>query len=217
MDTTTRPINRRTTLGGLAIAGGALLAARVPGTLAATDATKAATFHDQMRKLWEDHITWTRLYIISAVADLPDLDQTTQRLLSNQDDIGAAAATVYGDDAGAALATLLRDHILGAAKVLTAAKAGVQADVDSASAEWYANGNDIAAFLHKANPDNWAEADLAAQMKMHLDMTLAEATAQLTGDFATSVAEYDKVHKHILGMADILSSGIVTQFPDKFA
>src|SRR5262245_47429657 len=43
-------------------------------------------FRQDMRKLWEDHITWTRLYIVSAVAGLPDTDATAGRLFQNQDD-----------------------------------------------------------------------------------------------------------------------------------
>ena len=49
-----------------------------------------AAFHDAVRKLWEDHITWTRLFIVSAVADLPDTNAAAERLLRNQDDIGDA-------------------------------------------------------------------------------------------------------------------------------
>ena len=43
-----------------------------------------------MRKLWEDHITWTRNYIISSLADLEDTGKVAERLLKNQDDIGVS-------------------------------------------------------------------------------------------------------------------------------
>ena len=53
-----------------------------------------------MRVLWEEHITYTRNYIISALAGLPDTDAVAQRLLRNQDDIGNAIKPFYGDAAG---------------------------------------------------------------------------------------------------------------------
>src|SRR5207253_1703971 len=52
-----------------------------------SDSTKQAAFQAAMRKLWEDHITWTRVFIISAAADLPDKATATNRLLQNQVDI----------------------------------------------------------------------------------------------------------------------------------
>src|SRR4029079_5634414 len=87
-----------------------------------TFAGTPAAFHDGMRKLWEDHVTWTRLFIISAAADLPDKNATTQRLLQNQTDIGNAVADFYGHDAGSKLTALLKDHILIAANIVAAAK-----------------------------------------------------------------------------------------------
>ncbi|MFN8592101.1 MAG: hypothetical protein U0031_11640 [Thermomicrobiales bacterium] len=185
-------------------------------TTAATTLDRAA-FHDQMLRLWEDHIAWTRLYIVSFAANLPDQELTAQRLLRNQTDIGDAIKPFYGDAAGTQLTTLLTGHIQGAVDLLTAAKADDQSAVEHASAAWYANGDDIAGFLHQANPDAWPLTDLQTQMKMHLDLTLAEATARLNGDFAADIAAYDQVQDHILTMADLLGGGIVQQFPDRFA
>ncbi len=191
----------------------------IAGTTAAPAAatTSAQAFHDAMRKLWEDHITWTRLCIVSAAADLPDKDLTAQRLLQNQVDIGDAIKPFYGDDAGNKLTALLKDHILGAADLVAAAKAGDKSAVDTASAKWYANADDIAAFLSAANPKAWPLADMKAEMKMHLDLTLQEAVDRLGAKYADDIKDYDKVHEHILGMADVLSNGIISQFPDKFS
>jgi hypothetical protein len=193
--------------------------ATAPATEGDTTQTsfERVAFQDQMRKLWEDHITWTRLYIVSFAADLPDQDLTAQRLLRNQTDIGDAIKPFYGEDAGNQLTALLEEHIQGAVDLLAAAKAGDQAAVETASANWYANADAIAAFLNSANPESWPLADLQAEMKMHLDLTLEEATARLNGDFAADIAAYDEVHDHILKLADLLSAGIMQQFSDQFA
>ena len=173
-------------------------------------------FHDAMRKLWEDHVTWTRLYIVSAVAGLPDAQPAAERLLRNQSDIGDAIKPFYGEAAGDGLTALLRPHILIAADLVKAAKAGDAAAVAAASARWSANADEIADFLSAANPANWPKATLRAEMHHHLDLTLQEAQARIKGDWAVDIAAYDAVHQHILGMADVLSGGIVRQFPRKF-
>jgi hypothetical protein len=174
-------------------------------------------FNQQMRKLWEDHITWTRLYIVSAVAGLPEQTATADRLFQNQVDIGNAIKPFYGDTAGNQLASLLHDHIALAAQLVADAKAGNGAAVTADSTAWYANASQIATFLHNANPKNWPLAQMQSMMKMHLDLTLQEAVDELGGNYAASVADYDKVHLEILLMADLLSSGIIAQFPNDFA
>lgn len=187
-----------------------------PTTSASTIKMSALDFRNAMRQLWEDHITWTRLYIISVAHDLPDKDATAQRLLANQADIGNAIKPYYGNDAGDKLTALLKDHILGAADLLAAAKAGDTAKVDAASKKWYQNADDIATFLNSANPKNWQLSAMKDAMKMHLDQTLKEATDRLQGKYSDDIQDYDAVHAHILAMADVLSNGIIAQFPDKF-
>lgn len=172
--------------------------------------------HDQMRKLWEDHVTWTRNVIISFDADLPDLNAALTRLLQNQTDIGDAIKSYYGDAAGNQLTALLREHILGAAKVLAALKAGDQPALQAALDAWYANAHEIAVFLSSANPENWSLAEMDQMMRDHLDATTREAVARHQGNWDADVAAYDAVHVQALEMADMLSGGIIAQFPKLF-
>jgi hypothetical protein len=177
---------------------------------------RQAAFHDEMRRLWEDHIVWTRLFLVSAVAGLPDTEATTARLLRNQADIGNAIRPFYGDAAGDQLTALLRDHILIAADLVSAAGAGDTARLDAEQARWDANAAAIAAFLSDANPDAWPREEMAEMMRLHLETTAVEALARLRGDWAADIAAYDAVHAHILRMADMLSAGIIRQFPERF-
>ena len=177
---------------------------------------KQVVFHDQMRKLWEDHVTWTRLAIVTFADGSAGFDATATRLLQNQTDIGDAIKPFYGSAAGNRLTALLHDHITIAVELLQDAKGGDQAAFDAANTRWYANANDIADFLSAANPRFWPRATMRAAMKTHLDQTLAEAVAELGADYPASVADYEAIHLHILDMADLLSSGIMRQFPRRF-
>ncbi len=181
-----------------------------------TGSRQAVRFRNQMRKLWEDHIVWTRQFIVSSVADLPDANTAAGRLLANQDDIGDRIKPFYGDDAGETLSALLRDHILIAADILSAAKAGDSAGVEEANARWQGNSDEIADFLAAANPRQWSQDEMREMMAKHLEWTLAEAVARLHGDWDADVAAYDRIHRDILHMADMLSIGIIDQFPGRF-
>ncbi|HKY51119.1 MAG TPA: hypothetical protein VJP45_07670 [Candidatus Limnocylindria bacterium] len=177
---------------------------------------KQYAFRAAMRELWEDHVVWTRQVIVAIIAGTPDTDAALARLLRNQEDIGDAIKPFYGDAAGDRLTVLLREHILIAGALLTAAKSGDPETFAAARTQWYRNGDDIARFLASANP-HWPLADMQAAMTGHLDTTLAEAVARLTGDWTGDVVAYDAVHRHILHMADTLSEGIIAQFPAAFA
>ena len=177
---------------------------------------KQLALHDKMRALWEQHVTWTRLAIVSFAADLPDLPSTQARLLRNQADIGDAIKPYYGRRAANKLTRLLREHIAGAVDLLAAAKAGEQAKLAAAKTAWYANGREVADFLSAANRDNWPRNAVRPMMRKHLDQTLDEAVDQLTGRYAAGIREYDAIERHMLEMADTLSSGIIKQFPARF-
>ena len=176
----------------------------------------AAALKQDMRKVWTDHVVWTRAYVVAAVDDRPEAKAAADRLMRNQEDIGKAVATYYGAAAGQQLTALLKDHIAIAVDLVKAAKAGDKGAQDKADQRWKSNAEQIADFLSKANP-NWPRATLVNMMQMHLSTTTAEVVARLEKDWDGDVRAYDALYDHILNMADALSDGIITQFPDKFA
>jgi hypothetical protein len=211
----------------LAVAGGHDAAAHGNGDEHATTHAPTAdnparisrsevALRQDMRQLWEDHVTWTRLAIISLTTDSADTEATVGRLLQNQTDIGDAVKPFYGEAAGNELTRQLRLHILIAADVIAAARAGNQAELADAQARWLANADDIAAVLNSVNPKHWELATMKAEMQKHLDLTTQEAVARLQGNWSADVAAYDQIHEHILHMSDLLSSGLVKQFPNRF-
>jgi hypothetical protein len=177
---------------------------------------EAAALRMDMRRLWEDHVTWTRLAIISLTTNAPDTQATVTRLLQNQDDIGDAIKPYYGDAAGTQLSSLLREHILIAADLIAAAMKGDQAAVASEQARWTANADQIAEFLAAANPRFWSVGPMKEMLHDHLRLTTNEVVARLQHDWATDVKTYDEIVDQALGMADMFSDGIIGQFPERF-
>jgi hypothetical protein len=187
------------------------------GTAASTSASNSseAKLRADMRKLWEDHVTYTGLFAVAAIDGGVDANNVAERLLRNQDDIGNAIKPYYGDAAGNKLGSLLRDHILIAADLVKAAKAGDSAAQDVANKKWFKNADDIAAFLSSANP-NWPQNTLQDMLHSHLQMVTEQVVALLKHDTASLIAAYDRNSQHMMMLADALASGIVKQFPDKF-
>ena len=179
---------------------------------------KAVAFHDAMRELWEYHGTYTERAIVDYVAGNPDTTAVIGTLLHNQVDIGNAVKPYYGAAGGTALTKLLKTHINDAVATLKAAKAGDAAALKKASAAFYANGNQIASFLHTANPRNWPLGALQTMMRIHLNQVIGLAVDQIKGKYNAAIALYKSYINHLnVGMADMLSNGIIKQFPSKFS
>ncbi len=168
-----------------------------------------------MRALWDDHVFWTRMAIISIAAGSPDTDQTVARLLRNPVDLEKVFAVYYGDQTAAAVRELLKDHLTIAAELVMAAKLGDSKKATGAETRWYANADEIASALHSINP-NWEKEPLAEMLYEHLKMTKDEAVARLDAVWGADIQIFDKVRGQAQMMADSLTEGIVMQFPDRF-
>jgi hypothetical protein len=188
----------------------------VHGHAAAAASARAVAFHDEMRALWEAHGAWTHMVIVSFVGNLPNLPAAERVLLQNQVDIGHAVKPYYGAAAGNQLTKLLRAHILGAVDVLVAAKSGDKAKLAEAEAAWFANGRQVADFLHAADPRHLSRPAARKMMNVHLKQVIQQAVDELTGNYSADARAFAPYIRHILDMADMISGGIIEQFPSRF-
>lgn len=123
-----------------------------------------------MRMLWEQHVVWTRLAILSMIFDLPDVDLVTERLLRNPKDFGAVLKPLYGEQVAARFEDLFTNHLTIAAELIKAAKSGDARAAADAEKRWYANADEIAEFLASINP-YWSEQQWKSMLYEHLELT----------------------------------------------
>lgn len=184
------------------------------GAVALPASSNAVALHQDMRKLWSDHVVWTRQYIVAAVSADPSADAALARLMKNQEDLGKAIVPFYGDAAGAKLTSLLKQHISIAGELVVAAKSGDATKTADADRRWHDNAGEIAVFLAGANP-NWTKDALLAMLNRHLMLTTREATDRIKQNWTDDVQAFDTIYSQAMEMADALSDGIAKQFPQK--
>jgi len=165
--------------------------------------------------LLSDHVVWTRSYIKAVFNKTGDGFIASERLMKNQEELGALFATYYGSEVGAKLTVLLKDHIRIAAEIVDDIGAGQSSKFKTLNSDWQVNGYQIADLLASLNP-NWKQEQMREMWDKHLSTTSAEMTARFQKDWGADVIAYDQTYHHMLMFADILSDGIVAQFPDKF-
>lgn len=183
----------------------------IPGRISKTQ----QTLNNQMRLLWEQHVYWTRLFILSSVFELPDAEFVTNRLLRNPKDFESALKLFYGGNIAAKFAELFTSHLTIAAELVKAAKAGDNAAAARAERRWYDNADEIAAFLSGINP-YWSVQEWQKMLYDHLAMTKNEAVDILTQKYENSINTFDYIEQQALIMADLMTQGLIKQFPQQF-
>jgi len=168
-----------------------------------------------LRALWEQHVYWTRLAVDSIVARGADEQATLARLLRNPKDFARALQPYYGAENAKQFENLLTEHLTIAAELVKALQAGDTQAAANARKRWFANADEIAAFLASINP-YWSEATWKSMMYEHLNLLTGEVASRLAGKYEENVATGDPIEKQALEMADEMTKGILQQFPAAF-
>lgn len=172
-------------------------------------------FINMNRLLWSEHVNWTRMTITSIVFGLPDLPFVQERLLRNATDLGNCLRPFYGDRIGDRYAELIKEHLVLAAELVTAAVKGDTETAAEKEREWYRNADDIAKFLSTINPYLETE-EVRAMFYTHLALTKYEAVCMIQKKYKEDIEVFDKIVEEALEMSDMIAYAIVEQFPGKF-
>lgn len=176
-----------------------------------TGCMKQINLINTFRKLWEQHIMWTRSFIISTAASLGDLPFVTKRLLKNPEDFANELQKFYGPVKAKKFGDLLSAHLQIGAKLVSSMKAKDTKSVEEYKKKWVQNADEIALYLSSINPF-WNKQEWENMLHEHLRTTENEARYRLSAQYPADIAEYDEIENQALKMADYMSSGIRKQF-----
>jgi len=168
-----------------------------------------------MRAAWEADARWTRMYIVSSLAGLTDINRVNSRLLESADEVADALRPYYRYPVAVSLAKQFKRHVLLTVALVTAARNGDSLQTAAATANWSAGSDSLAQFLVRTNP-NWPSDKLGDLLHAYQDRTWRQIAARTRQDWFADVVACDQADVEARAIADALSAGIVKQFPDKF-
>lgn len=170
---------------------------------------------EQMNLVWEQHIMWTRMLLISIAENLKDLEATQTRLLRNPKDIADVFRPYYGNSVSNEIQRLLTEHLVIGKDLIVALKNKNQEQANILSTRWYQNADRMAEAFSSIN-SFYPREEVRRMLYEHLRLTTEEVNARLKGDYVADINAYGMVQKEILKMSSFFVNGIVKQFPNLF-
>ena len=168
-----------------------------------------------MNLVWQEHIMWTRLLLISIAEDLKDLEATQTRLLKNPKDIADVFRPYYRNLIANEIEKLLTEHLVIGKDLIVALKNNNQEQANLLNTKWYQNTDRMAEAFNSINA-YYPKEEIQSMLYEHLRLTTIEVNARLKGDYVADINAYDMVQNEILKMSSFFVNGIIEQFPDLF-
>ncbi len=167
-------------------------------------------FRDDMRFAWQNHVIWTKIYLISAASDLPYASEALNQLEDNVEEIADLFSGYYSPAAIRQLRTLLMEHIRMAGDLIKAKKEKNTAEYDRILPDWYENAERITGFFAAQTPA-YNRQELQDMWKNHLDLLREEIEDWFDGDYEGVAEAFMESQDEILSMADYLVMGLMAR------
>jgi hypothetical protein len=154
-------------------------------------------------------VMWSRSLINVIASDLRSIEEVTAKIHTIPTLFYNSLRPYMGEVMAEEFLNLLFQHILIFTRIVYGLKSGNKEEVDSNIAEWYKNADEAAAFLAEHNL-YWNLEQWRVLLYDYLELTIREAVALLSEDYANGITYYDRLQYHSLIIADYLSRGIMS-------
>jgi hypothetical protein len=188
---------------------------------------RTLVFRMDSRTLWTRYALGMINYSVSNFGTMPSTPAVEKNLSRNSAAIGDYFVPYYGITSGTKLGSLLTVITKNGVNLVNAIKSK-QVDVAVYTTIWSRQIDDLATYLHELNPAQYPK-DLLAEMFTNLTGFWAtDFQARFVNDFAADAVALDNIlkvavsgipnhsNKGYSSIADILSRGIIAQFPFSF-
>jgi hypothetical protein len=184
-------------------------------------------FRMDSRTLWTRYALGMVNYSVSDFGNLSSTSKVESNLSRNAAAVGNYFVPYYGITAGTKIGTLLSAICKNGTKVVGAVKNKAK-DLDVYREIWARESRDLAEYFNKLNPSQYPT-DLIAEMLINMtNFWTEDFVARIAEDFAADQIALDNIlkvavigipdhaNKGYSSLADILSRGVISQFPLSF-
>ncbi|WMC91063.1 LysM peptidoglycan-binding domain-containing protein [Kineothrix sp. MB12-C1] len=171
--------------------------------------------YSSMLQAWLQHAYWTRLLLVSTTNTLDDEGDTMSRALRNPADITKVFTTYYSPATVNIIEQLLAEHMRIESELITAMRDDQSAESEALSKRWHQNADQMAETFSNINPFYNTE-DVRDMIYEHLRLSIHEIEMHLSNDYEASIEAFTEVEQSIIKISHYFSSGIISQFPQKF-
>lgn len=185
------------------------------------------TFRMDSRTLWTRYALGMVNYSVSDLGNLASTNNVKNSMARNASGVGTFFTPYYGYTTGAKIGDYLNALCVNGTKVVSVIKSG-KTDIAVYQDIWQKQCLSLAEYFNKINPNNYPT-DLLAEMFTNLTKFWADDfIARYNDDFAADAVALDNILKvGVTGVpdharagyssiADILSRGVIAQFPLSF-
>lgn len=177
---------------------------------------KEQELNQYLRKLWAEHAFWMRQYVISYVNGASDVNETTRRLLKNQEQVGRALGLWYGENNGKKIGDLMTSQLVAFGDMLNGMRTKDKNASIIAEKKWNDATEQLVDFLVGLNP-KWGRVELSQHFKRYNEMITNMVIHRVRKKHNDEIGSFDKAYHHSMNdIADVITKGIVKQHPEQF-